>query len=135
MYFRSIIPSLFIDKHSNDQWAPAYLADTTYVGNNALEENRYWVSDLGAVYDSNKGKILTPYTHKSGQLYINVVRDDERRTNTSLATLVLVSFQGQPGEPGHRNPRISYKDGDSTNVALDNLTWYVNKYPKKSKEA
>jgi len=91
------------------RWIPGYVGS-------------YKISTEGRILSVlNKGKLISPATHKSGQLKVNLRKDG--RTNTHfVARLVLTTFKGL--ENGCLAKHI---DDDLTNNHLDNLKWELKK--------
>lgn len=70
-------------------------------------------------------RILAPISETDGK-YKVILRKDMRNHHIKIATIVLDTFI-QKKERGGR--RVVFKDGDVSNVSVDNLSWYVPKFP------
>ena len=82
-----------------------------------------WASNFGQIATLKHGggfSILSPRQNQYGEPCIHFKRDGKGHRKTSLvAGLVLAAFgRSRPG-----GFRIGYRDGDVSNVALDNLHW------------
>ena len=78
----------------------------------------YKVSSSGQVWSIETGRILRPWRHRSGHLYLKLARDGRKR-GVQVHRLVLEAFIGLAG---HRQ-EACHCDGNHTNNRLDNLYW------------
>lgn len=74
------------------------------------------VSSFGRVRNCKTGKILTPWPHRSGHLYINL----GRKLRFQVHRLVLQSFGIFPTE---ENMECRHIDGNPKNNHIENLEW------------
>lgn len=74
----------------------------------------YEISSLGRVRHGSR--ILKPWPHKSGHLYVSMSRKGKRQVHR----LVLLSFVGAPPTDAHES---CHRDGNPTNNAVGNLYW------------
>ena len=69
-----------------------------------------------------KGRILKPYPHSSGYKVVSLYKDGECALRT-IHGLIFSTFVRQPST----REIIRFKDGDKTNLALDNLECVMRK--------
>jgi len=88
----------------------------------------YQVSDRGRI--KHKGKILSKVVCKhTGHLTVsqNSVNENGKRVTRMVGRLVLEAFVG----PAPPKMYATFRDGDKTNVVLDNLYWSHRTHPNK----
>ena len=81
-------------------------------------EERYEVSDRGAVWSIRRLKCLTPYRAGNGYLRVDLW-NGERRIPWHIHRLLAVVFI--PQLPGKNE--VCHNDGDKLNNSLENLRW------------
>ena len=80
--------------------------------------NGYQVSNFGSIRNSS-GKILKPWKHRSGHLYVSLGRTKRGQVHR----FVMAAF-GPPCLPGQE---CRHLDGDPENNRIDNLAWGTRK--------
>ena len=82
-----------------------------------VEENRYWVSTRGNVYDSKK-KRFVPIRYWGPYLYVDLHRSCGRNVSVLLHRLVAIAYID-----GNRKLQVNHKDGIKENCFYENLEW------------
>lgn len=91
------------------------------------EEDEIYVNKNGDVYNHKTGRIST--VHSVGDVTIHSYSVERKSKSFHLARAVAINFLPIPKEfTGEKlkNLHIAYKDGDKTNVAVENLQWVFN---------
>ena len=86
------------------------------------EFSNYEISNKGGVRSVKTGRILKPQTNKSGYPVI-CLREGGRQYTKKIARLVGDAFI----ESDDKDLPITYRDGDRTNVDVDNLEYCTTK--------
>lgn len=91
-------------------------------------DDRYSVSNFGRVKSNyaNKEKILKPYPHTDGYLFIDIRHKGMKRKSIAVHRLVAFAFIKNP-DPEHFD-QVNHKDENVANNHVDNLEWCDAKY-------
>lgn len=79
-------------------------------------EGLYWISNYGNI--KNKKKLLHPYKHKDGYLFIDLCKDGRKKT-MSIHRLVALHFIDNPNNYAY----VNHKDEQKNNNNQCNLEW------------
>ncbi len=82
--------------------------------------DRYLIDEYGQIYSIQYKRILSPWLHATGYLYLQI-RHNGKRTPIPIHRLVAFSFIGSPNSIEQNN--INHKDGNKFNNHYSNLEW------------
>lgn len=80
----------------------------------------YEISDLGNVFNIPQNRVMRTSLTRDGRVKISLINSYRERRTCSVALLVAEAFVEPPNE---LCDHVVYLDGDTTNLAAQNLAW------------
>lgn len=104
------------DSNCIEFWKPI----TSQVLNYPIEENRYWISTYGRIYDSCNGANIYLSHHAKGYIQLLITENSKIVCTRKLHRIVMMTFCYFPG---CESLQVNHKDGIKTHNWLSNLEW------------